>query len=212
MSDVTAVGADVADSPPSCPPFLHTSLTVSCVGCILPVSYLCPVSRPTRASFDWLDDSVINSRGFLPPTSYLDHRTGRSRSAIWHWHGYKANEIQCLFHRIRDGSWEVSNHQGDGGPKKQEQVPGCKIVKGNGKYPSVPPPPPSPSLSHCAPCASIRPHIADLRAMGTPWAPQVRSQGLLAVDLCLDAQPARATAADGAYHGNSHRRLAPACL
>jgi hypothetical protein len=91
-----------------------------------------------RNAWDWLDDAVINSRGFVQPSEFLDHHhhhhhqhhhrnsegagagveagaggasshNGESRSAIWHWHGYKANQIRCHFERIFDGSWDVSH-------------------------------------------------------------------------------------------------------
>ena len=97
-----------------------------------------------RNAWDWLDDAVINSRGFVQPSEFLHHPHhlpqttptttftaaaaavagggshkkqkgdggggggGESRSAIWHWHGYKANQIRCHFDRILDGSWDVS--------------------------------------------------------------------------------------------------------
>ena len=68
-------------------------------------------SAPDDAvGWDWLDDSVINSRGFLDPNRFLTGGQGSaSRSAVWHWHGYKANQIQCLFHAIKDGGWNVDN-------------------------------------------------------------------------------------------------------
>jgi len=102
-----------------------------------------------RTTWDWLDDAVINSRGFIPPSEYLIEKSTKksgipvtlhgakdshvqSRSAIWHWHGYKANQIRCLFDRIKDGSWDVSKNT-DNGPT-QSDVPGCQVVTGNGKF------------------------------------------------------------------------------
>jgi hypothetical protein len=62
----------------------------------------------TAHPWDWLDDSVINARGFLPVHQFMDRATGQSRAAIWHWHGYKANQMQCLFRSIKAGTWNVS--------------------------------------------------------------------------------------------------------
>jgi len=93
-------------------------------------------------AWDWLDDAVINSRGFLQPSKFLDHNGAKhagnggevqSRSAVWHWHGYKADQIRCFFDRIADGSWDVTKNT-DNGPL-QQQVPGCAIVKGSGAFP-----------------------------------------------------------------------------
>jgi hypothetical protein len=98
-------------------------------------------------SWDWLDDAVINSRGFLQPAKFLDHsgtkRAGKgvstasgevsSRAAVWHWHGYKADQIRCFFDRIVDGSWDVTKST-EQGPTEAD-VPGCHIVKGSGAFP-----------------------------------------------------------------------------
>jgi len=91
-------------------------------------------------AWDWLDDSTVNSRGFLPPSEYLDHsklnpvtKEPFSRAAVWHWHGYKANEIRCFFDRIASGAWDVTKGT-DKGPA-QDQVPGCHVVKGSGVFP-----------------------------------------------------------------------------
>ena len=62
----------------------------------------------TAHPWDWLDDAVINSRGFLPVHQFMDKVSGRSRAAIWHWHGYKANQMQCLFRAIRAGTWNIT--------------------------------------------------------------------------------------------------------
>ena len=73
---------------------------------------------------------------------------GKSRSTIWHWHGYKANTIQCFFHAILNGTWDVSNPGGiktpdrqaglrlktDKGPQKDSYVPGCKVIKAKFQY------------------------------------------------------------------------------
>jgi hypothetical protein len=98
-------------------------------------------------TWDWLDDSVVNSRGFIHPSEFLveasvksrggavkisDETSTKSRSALWHWHGYKANQIRCLFDRIQDGSWDVTKNT-DTGPT-QSDVPGCQVVTGNGKF------------------------------------------------------------------------------
>ena len=91
----------------------------------------------TAHPWDWLDDSVINSRGFLPTHQFMDRGTGRSRAAIWHWHGYKANQIACLFRAIHAGTWNITGG-GEKGPDpklKETQVPGCEVVTGNGKFP-----------------------------------------------------------------------------
>lgn len=104
-----------------------------------------------KTTWDWLDDAVVNSRGFIPPAEFLHEKhikkitssnakkdakkqdeTLQSRSAIWHWHGYKANQIRCLFDRIKDGSWDVTKNT-DTGPT-QSDVPGCQVVTGNGKF------------------------------------------------------------------------------
>ena len=129
-----------------------------------------------RNAWDWLDDAVINSRGFLSPSEFLYddnhvsalerdnaggsksaasgghhhnmHRLGafkvaqqqQSRSAIWHWHGYKADQIRCHFDRIADGSWDVTNRDGkkktDRGPIESD-VPGCHVERGSGAYPNA---------------------------------------------------------------------------
>jgi len=92
-------------------------------------------------AWDWLDDAVINSRGFISPSEFLVKHPKisgghhRSRSAVWHWHGYKADQIRCIFHRIKDGSWDVTKDVNKG--PKQADVPGCEVVKGSGAYPNA---------------------------------------------------------------------------
>ena len=104
-------------------------------------------SSPNDAvGWDWLDDSVINSRGFLDPNRFLTGQQGStSRSAIWHWHGYKANQIQCIFNAIKEGSWTLDNgpnfstrrgglnNPTDKGPLAKN-APGCRIIQGRFKF------------------------------------------------------------------------------
>ena len=35
-----------------------------------------------------------------------------SKSAVWHWHGYKAQQVRCMFDQIRNGSWDVNTPEG----------------------------------------------------------------------------------------------------
>ena len=95
--------------------------------------FFCFILRP------WLD---VGNR-FIPPGEFLDegprkphhaHATSssteaeshHSRSAIWHWHGYKANQIRCLFDRIKDGQWDVAAKSTEKGPTDSD-VPGCEV-------------------------------------------------------------------------------------
>ena len=105
-----------------------------------------PDEEQNAVGWDWLDDSVINSRGFLDPNRFLAGNQGSvSRATVWHWHGYKANQVQCMFHAIKSGSWELNNGEkfstrrgglnnpSDKGPLAK-QVPGCKIIQGRFKF------------------------------------------------------------------------------
>jgi len=74
------------------------------------------------------------------PGTFLDHKklnaeSGAtfSRAAIWHWHGYKADQIRCFFDRIADGAWDVTGDT-ERGPA-EAQVPGCHVVRGSGQFP-----------------------------------------------------------------------------
>ncbi len=74
-------------------------------------------------TWDWLDDAVVNSRGFIPPGEFLVDKVSkigvpvhgvateaRSRSAIWHWHGYKANQIRYYLYALKNHPHQQQQH------------------------------------------------------------------------------------------------------
>ena len=95
-----------------------------------------------------MEDAVINSRAFMSPLdTFGSMKDGASsRSSVWHWHGYKAHTIHCIFEAIKEGTWDVSTpdgitkwtHQAFGQPTdtgpKPPQAPKCKVIGGSFKF------------------------------------------------------------------------------
>lgn len=70
-----------------------------------PVTRNTPRALPTQA----LDDAEYNARAFAHPAPpKAGHpRAGRAvaRPRIWHWHGYKPQDVACWLEAMRRGSW-----------------------------------------------------------------------------------------------------------